>query len=140
MFQREAIGLADARRAVDAMLEAGARNYPGPIAIAILDENAQYVAFARMDGCTFHNNHFAFKKAYTAVFHGQNSGAVAKQMADRGRHAADFGDDNILFLSGGVVIKRPGAKTVLGGIGVSGLSGEEDEEIALIGLKALGLS
>ena len=140
MFQREAIGLADARRAVDAMLEAGARNYPGPIAIAILDENAQYVVFARMDGCTFHNNHFAFKKAYTAVFYGQNSGAVAKQMADRGRHAADVGDHNVLFMSGGVAIKRPGTKTVLGGIGVSGLSGEEDVEIALIGLKALGLS
>lgn len=140
MFQREALGLADARRAVDAMLEAGAKNHPGPIAIAILDDNAEYVVFARMDGCTFHNNHFAFKKAYTAVFQGQNSSAVAKQMADRGRHAADFGDNNVLLLSGGVVIKRPGTKAVLGGIGVSGLSGEEDEEIALIGLRAIGLS
>lgn len=140
MFQREVVGLTDARRAVDAMLEAGAKSYPGPIAIAILDENAHYVAPARMDGCTFHNNDFAFKKAFTAVFYGQNTSAVAKQMADRGRHAADFGDGNLLFLSGGVVIKRPGTKAVLGGIGVSGLSGEEDEEIALVGLKGMALS
>lgn len=140
LLQREILGLSEAMAALGAMLETAARDYNGPVAVAVLDEQGSCVASARMDGCTFHNVEFAFKKAYTAVYFGQNSSAMQKQMNDRGRRAGDFGNPNLLFMSGGAVVKRPGSNLVLGGVGVSGLSGQEDEEIALAGLKAMGLS
>lgn len=133
------LGLTEAMNAVTTMLDVDRREYHGPISIAVLDEQGNYVASARMDGCTLHNVEFAFKKAFTAVYFGQNTSAVAKQMGDRGRRAGDFGNPHLLFMSGGVVVKRLGSNLVLGGIGVSGLSGQEDEEIALAGLKAMGL-
>ena len=52
------------------------------------------------------------------------------------RSAAEFGDPNLLALQGGVVIPGPEG-TALGGIGVSGLTAEEDEQIAKVGLQAI---
>jgi len=49
----------------------------------------------------------------------------------------EFGDPNLIALQGGVAITNPADQSVLGGIGVSGLTAEEDEAIAKIGLKAI---
>ena len=53
---------------------------------------------------------------------------------------ADAGDPMLTGLQGGVVILNPADGTALGGIGVGGLpTGVADEEIARVGLQALGL-
>ena len=139
MFQQDVLSLEEAQSAVAAMLEKG-KSYRGPIAVAVVDASTQLIAFARMDGCTFHHNDFAYKKAFTAVYFSDNTSDTAKKMHDRLRRAGEYGNEKVLFLSGGVVVKRPGNRQILGGIGVSGLSGEEDEEIALAGLKAMALT
>lgn len=139
MFQREVLGLEEAQRAMEAMLKEGMRDRDRPIAIAILDDHCELVLFARMDGARPQNNTFASKKAYTSVRFRGDSGAIAERMKEQGRGAADLGDPNLLFLQGGVLIARPGSSQVLGGIGVSGLRSDEDEAIAQIGLKAMGL-
>ncbi len=51
----------------------------------------------------------------------------------------ELGDTNLLGAQGGVTVVRPGDGMVLGGIGVSGLSAEEDEELARLGVAAMGL-
>ena len=50
-----------------------------------------------------------------------------------------MGDPMLAAVQGGVVILHPGSGSIMGGIGVSGLAAQEDEDLAKIGLKALGL-
>jgi uncharacterized protein GlcG (DUF336 family) len=48
-------------------------------------------------------------------------------------------DPNLVAVQGGVAVLRPSDGAILGGIGVSGLSAQEDEDIARIGVNALNL-
>ena len=52
---------------------------------------------------------------------------------------AEMGDANLAAVQGGLVVLHSGTGTVMGGIGVSGLTAQEDEDIARLGLRALGL-
>ena len=55
------------------------------------------------------------------------------------RNIADFGDSQLVAVQGAVVVRDPETDLVLGAIGVSGLSAQEDEDLARLGLNALGL-
>jgi uncharacterized protein GlcG (DUF336 family) len=50
-----------------------------------------------------------------------------------------MGDPQLAAVQGGVVVLHRSTGTILGGIGVSGLSAAEDEALARAGLEALGL-
>ena len=91
-----------------------------------------------MDGCRLNPQSVAIRKAYTSVMFAQNSSDFAERLKNDNRQVTDFGNPSLVAVKGGVVVL---GKTgdVLGGIGVSGLTAEEDEEIALLGLKALDL-
>ena len=56
-----------------------------------------------------------------------------------GRNISDFRDPNMLALQGGVLVLRPGDEACLGAVGVSGLSAQEDEDLARLGVQAMGL-
>ena len=56
-----------------------------------------------------------------------------------GQSVSDFGDHSLVAVQGAVVIVHPETKAILGGIGISGLSSQEDEDLARLGLEALGL-
>ena len=133
---KEVLSLEQVRRSMNAMLEAALKEPDRPIAIAILDENTNLLNYARMDGCRLNPQGVAIRKAYTAVMFGQNSSDFAQRLKNENRQVTDFGNPSLVAVKGGVVdISSNG--DILGGIGVSGLTAEEDEEIALIGLNAL---
>jgi uncharacterized protein GlcG (DUF336 family) len=50
-----------------------------------------------------------------------------------------MGNPNLVSAQGAVVITDPASSAVLGAIGVSGLSAQEDEDLARLGVGALGL-
>jgi uncharacterized protein GlcG (DUF336 family) len=50
-----------------------------------------------------------------------------------------MGDPNLAAVQGGLVVLQAETGTIMGGIGVSGLTAQEDEDIARLGLRALGL-
>ena len=81
----------------------------------------------------------ATRKAYTCALSGQDSKDYAERLASQGRTVAEMGDPMLAAVQGGVVILHPGSGSIMGGIGVSGLAAQEDEDLAKIGLKALGL-
>ena len=56
-----------------------------------------------------------------------------------GRSLSEFGDPSLLGFQGAVVVERPSDQMFLGAIGVSGLAAEEDEALARLGVKAMGL-
>ena len=133
---KEVLSLEQVRRSMNAMLEAALKEPDRPIAIAILDDNTNLLNYARMDGCRLNPQGEAIRKAYTAVMFGQNSSDFAQRLKNENRQVTDFGNPSLVAVKGGVVVISSNGD-ILGGIGVSGLTAEEDEEIALIGLNAL---
>jgi glc operon protein GlcG len=106
------------------------------VAIAIVDDQGELVSFARQDRCAPQPPIVARKKAYTAARTRTDTKVYADRLKSQGRSATEFGDPNLLAAQGGVVITGP-ENAVLGAIGVSGLSAEEDEQVAKVGLQAI---
>ena len=139
MFEESVVGLDEALKAMQAILDQAMKEPERPIAVAIVDANGKLVQYARMDRCRALPQQIAFKKAYTAAIMRSDTAALAERFQSMGRNISDFGDPNMLALQGGVQVLRPGDGACLGAIGVSGLSAQEDEDLAKLGIEAMGL-
>ena len=139
MYQKPALSLAQTRRAMDAMLDQAMQEPGRPLAIAIVDDAGRMLSYARMDNCRALPQRMAVSKAYTSAMSGQDSDAYAKRLKNEGRNIADFGDPQLVAVQGAVVVRDPATDLVLGAIGASGLTAQEDEELARVGLAALEL-
>ena len=145
MYTRECVGLTEARIAVDVALTEASKKPDEPVAIAVVDDQGRLVHFARMDGCPPVVIELAQMKAYTAAVAMMDTVAFAARDKDWGRELATYGDDKFTYLQGGLVIWSPprsdgsdGEKRiVLGGIGISGRTSDEDERLARGGLEAI---
>ena len=139
MYEEVVIGLAEARKAIQAMLEEAMKQPDRPVAMAVVDSQGRLVSYARMDRCRLLPQQLAFKKAYTAAIMRSDTAAVAERFKGMGRSVSEFGDPNMVGVQGGVVIQRASDSASLGGVGVSGLRSDEDEALARLGIKAMGL-
>ena len=135
MYDRQVMDVEDALRAVDAALEAGSAEGAGPLAVAVVDDNGDLVAFARTDGTPIFHRQHAVRKAYTASCVGADLGDFAAWRAEKGMSTADLGDGFVGAAFGGVVVRSAGA--VIGAIGVQGSDREVDERLAQVALDAL---
>lgn len=120
-----------------AAAEARAREIGVPMVIAIVDESGVLKAFKRMDGSLLISVNVAQGKAYTAAALRMSTREVGERTqpgADiYGMQFADVG--RIISFGGGFPIVKDGE--VVGGIGVSGGSCEQDEDVARAGMVAL---
>ena len=139
MYEKPMLGLDQVQKAMTDMLAKANEEPDRPVAIAIVDDTGSLVSYARMDRCRVIPQKMAVRKAYTCALSGQDSKDYAARLASQGRIVAEMGDPMLAAVQGGVVVLQPGSGTIMGGIGVSGLAAEEDEDIAKLGLKALGL-
>ena len=121
------------------MLDLATKAPNSPLAIAIVDDQGGLVSYMKMDRCRAIPQRMAIRKAYTCAVTGQDSKAYAERLASQGRSVAEMGDPQLAAVQGGVVVLHPSTGAILGGIGVSGLSAEDDEALARVGLEALGL-
>jgi glc operon protein GlcG len=135
---RKTLGLAESRRSIDAML-IKARDMGGrPIALVICDDRGHVIAQiaeAGVNAALARQN--AFKKAYTSAVTRADTLAFADRVKDLPGGLAFFGNANFFAGGGGAVVIAPDG-TILGGIGVSGRTNEEDEEIAQVGKTVMG--
>ena len=139
MYDKPMLSLDQVRKAMDTMLNLATKSPDQPLAIAIVDDQGSLISYARMDRCRLIPQRMAIRKAYTCAVTGQDSQAYAERLASQGRSVAEMGDPQLAAVQGGVVILHRSTGAILGGIGVSGLSAEEDEALARAGLEALGL-
>ena len=139
MYNKPMLSLAQTQKAMSAMLEKATREPNRPLAIAIVDDQGKMLGYARMDNCRATPQRMAISKAYTSALSGQNSLDYAERLKSQSRTVADMGDPNLVAVQGAVVVTHPETGAVLGAIGVSGLSAQEDEDLAKLGLQALGL-
>lgn len=129
------VHLEDARRVI-AAAEKRAVEIGQAMSIAVADEGGNIVAYVRMDNAWIGSIDIAQQKAYT-------SRAFDMQTKDLATHAQAGGQffgiqasnhGRLMIYSGGVPLKKDGK--IVGAIGVSGGSGDQDHAVAVAGAAA----
>jgi len=129
------VTLADARRVI-AGAEKKAEEIGQPMNIAVADEGGNIVAHIRMDHAWIGSIDISMKKAYTSRAFNITTRDLAKhsQSGDQFFGINTSNDGKIMIFAGGVPLQRDGK--VVGAIGVSGGSGEQDHAVAEAGAAA----
>ena len=139
MYNKAMLSLDQTQAAMTAMIKKATQEPDRPVTIAIVDDRGNLLSYARMDNCATGPQTLAIRKAYTAAMRRMDSATFAENLKKQGQSVSDFGDHSLVAVQGAVVIVHPETKAILGGIRISGLSSQEDEDLANIGLEAFGL-
>src|SRR5262245_7772973 len=129
----------DAQAAIEAAremaLETGTK-----MCIAIVDSGANLKAFHRMDDAWVGSIDIAIKKAKTAVFFGMPTGQIGKLSQPGGPlYGIEHSNDGLITFPGGLpIVDKDGV--LIGAIGVSGSSVENDHAVCEAGVLTLGVA
>ena len=107
--------------------------------VAVVDAGGNLAGFLRMPGAFLHSIDIAIDKAYTAAGFGLPTGAWPEALESHSpavRSGIPMRPRMVCF-GGGLPLRHDGQ--LIGGIGVSGGSEDEDEACARAGLAAIGL-
>jgi uncharacterized protein GlcG (DUF336 family) len=107
--------------------------------IAVVDSGANLKAFARMDDAWVGSIDIAIKKARTACLFGMPTGQIGQLSQPGGPlFGIEHSNDGLITFPGGLpIVNEEGI--LIGGIGVSGSSVENDHVVAKAGVDAVGL-
>jgi uncharacterized protein GlcG (DUF336 family) len=127
------ITLSDARRVI-AAAEARAREIGQPMNIAVVDAGGNLVSHVRMDGAWIGSIHISINKAFTARAFDIETAQLAKTAQPGQQFFGIHGSNNgrVMIFAGGIPLQRNGS--VVGAIGVSGGSGDQDQAVAIAGV------
>ncbi|MGB5668030.1 MAG: heme-binding protein [Maribacter sp.] len=105
--------------------------------IAVVDAGANLKAFIRMDDSYLGSIDVAIKKAKTSRYFDINTGDLGKLSQPGGIiYNIELSNDGLMTFPGGVPIKNKEGK-IIGAIGVSGGTIEQDDDIATVGANAI---
>ena len=105
------------------------------VAVAVVDDGGNLLLFHRMDNAKLIAVDISYRKARTAVFfQGETKGL--EEAVTKGGRTSLLPIDGFMPLEGGLPITLDGK--VIGGIGASGMTGEQDAQCARAGLAAFG--
>ncbi len=105
--------------------------------IAVVDAGANLVAFARMDGAWLGSLDISIKKAKTARFFDMDTGVIGGLSQPGGSlYNIEHSNGGLITFPGGVPVKNANGE-VIGAIGVSGSSVENDHAVAEAGRAAI---
>ena len=122
----------DAVAALDAVRDAAQAR---KAAIAIADGHGELIAFVRMDGALLSSGTLAINKAFTAARLARPTRVLGETLRAKGTDVASYGDPRYVGFGGGLPVRIDGV--VVGAVAVSGLSDDEDEALAALGVALL---
>jgi uncharacterized protein GlcG (DUF336 family) len=131
------VTLAEARKVV-AAAEKKAVEIGQPMNVAIVDGGGNLITHVRMDGAWMGSIDISIKKAFTS----RAFDIATRDLAREAQPGAQFygiqesNGGRVMIFAGGLPLKRAGK--VVGAIGVSGGSGEQDQSVAEAGAAAFG--
>jgi uncharacterized protein GlcG (DUF336 family) len=123
----------------DTLAHCRAHNF-NPMSVVVLDADSSIRAAASEDGTTFMRWRVAYGKAYGAVAFGMPSRRLNTMAAERPHFVNalnGLADGNIVPVPGGVMI-RDANKKIVGAIGVSGDTSDNDEAAAVAAINLAG--
>jgi uncharacterized protein GlcG (DUF336 family) len=136
------LDLAVATQILDTALARARERRLDPLAVAVLDAGGHLIAFKREDGAGIVRFDIAFGKAWGAL----GMGYGTRELAQRAAKAATF-VTVLAAVSQGRMVPSPGGvlivdtdKSVIGAVGISGDTGDNDEACAIAAIEAAGLS
>jgi uncharacterized protein GlcG (DUF336 family) len=105
--------------------------------IAVVDAGANLIAFVHMDGAWLGSIDISMRKARTARFFNMNTGDIGQLSQPGGPlYNIEHSNGGLITFPGGIPVKDSKG-TVIGAIGVSGSTVENDHAVAEAGLKAI---
>jgi uncharacterized protein GlcG (DUF336 family) len=137
-----AITLAQANAIIAAALKKGHEMKLKPLSVAVLDPGGHLVAFQREDGASNLRPQIAAGKASGALAIGVSSRKLGEMAAERPTFIAavsQIATGGLVPAAGGVLITDK-AGVLIGAVGVTGDTSDNDEACALAGVEAAGLS
>lgn len=129
------VTLKEARKIIEAA-EKRAKKLGQPMNIAVVDSGGNLVAHVRMDGAWVGSIDISINKAWTS----RAFDISTKELSTMAQPGQDFygihvsNRGRVMIFAGGVPLKRDGL--VVGAIGVSGGTGDQDQEVAEAGANA----
>ncbi len=136
------ITLAQANTIIAAALAESAKAGYKPMAVVVLDDSGNLKAVQRQDGASMFRVDVASGKAWAAV----GMGAASRVLGQRAKDNPNFfvslaatAKGKFLPQTGAVLIKHTDG-SVMGAVGASGGTGDEDEAICIAGIEAAGLA
>ena len=126
-----------AQRAIDVILVSAKKN-GYQIAIAVCDDQGDFIAFARMDDSYRRWGRNARRKAYTSALMGRDTQAFYDELVKRNRSLLDYGEPKYTTLPGGIAVYA--GKRCIGAVAVTGAAAGHDEDLAREGVLAMGFT
>lgn len=137
----QTLSLTQARRIIDAALAYAASEAMNPITVTVMDTSGHPLSCDRADGCATLRLAVAHGKARAALGYGVSSGTIGQRNESRPAFlsaVATASQGEFIPVAGGVLILDP-QERVIGAVGVSGDSSENDEKAAITGIEAADL-
>ena len=134
------ITLEQANRIITAAFQKGAELKLKPLSVAVLDPGGHLIAFQRQDGASTLRFQIANGKASGALALGVSSRKIGEMAAERPSFVASLGSiapQGVIPAAGGVIVMGEGG--IVGAVGVTGDTSDNDEACALAGIAAAGL-
>lgn len=134
--------LSQACTLIDAAIAEARRRSLVPLAISVLDAGGNLIAFKREDGAGIARFDISFGKAWGAL----GMGFGTRELAERATRMPTFvaalsaiTQGRMVPSPGGVLIVGTDGE-VVGAVGISGDTGDNDEACAIVGIQAVALS
>ncbi|GAA3821715.1 MULTISPECIES: heme-binding protein [Amycolatopsis] len=129
------LALADAQPVLEAAL-AKAEEIGQPMNVAVVDDGGHLIAFARQDGAILGSIDIAIRKARTAALLKMTTAQLGEAAAPGAPlYGIEVTNGGLVIFGGGIPLVR--GREVVGAVGVSAGSVEQDTEVAEAGVAAL---
>jgi uncharacterized protein GlcG (DUF336 family) len=135
------VSLAQATAIIDAALKLARDQKQMPQTVVVLDPGGHVICAKREDGSGIIRFEIAFGKAYGALGMGWGSRTSMERAAQNPNFfaAVEAASGGRLVPNPGGVLIRNAANVIIGAVGISGDTGDNDEIIAVAGIEAAGL-
>ena len=134
------ISLEEARTVIAAALAKAAELKLKPLGVVVLDMAGHLKAFERQDGASHMRFDVALGKAYGGVALGLGSRTLFKRAQEQSyfvNAVNTLAGGKLVPVPGGVLIRDAGG-SIVGAVGISGDTSDQDEACAIAGIEAAG--
>ena len=135
------INLSKARNIVRGTIKKGREMGLKPLSVVVLDTGGHLKAFEREDGASPGRFEIARGKAYGVVMTGMPGSALMQRAEDQAYFVDALNgafDGKVVPVPGGVLV-RDGRDRIIGAVGVTGDTSDNDAAAALFAIEAAGL-